>query len=134
MKFIWFAALLLVSFSASAATAPQQTQILPPYGPMYPCTNGTGTAITSVTTSATVVCAAANSYRYFWRIANTAASGTLYCTDDGSTPSATNADFTVSPGTFYTSSPQYVSTMPISCVGSATVSILAYSIQGSNVP
>jgi hypothetical protein len=102
------------------------------------CQNGTGSAVTSVATTATGVCAASTSTgtgaRTWFRIwaFDAAGSAGLACTDNGVTPSATNATFRVYGGGGYDSSGSVVlDYRQIQCIsldGSA-VTILAQAVQ-----
>jgi hypothetical protein len=132
---------LLCLLWVSTAHAQASVTVYPPNGALATCTNGTGTPVTAVTTSATTICAAASlqtpigTNRYYWRV--TAVSGTpgqvaLLCTDDGTTPSATNFTFPVYAGLLTDSSAQNViSTAAIRCISNtgSTVTITASAVQ-----
>ena len=99
------------------------------------CKAGTGSAITSVTASAggTLVCSAATSYRTWWRIANNNASGgaTIYCTDDGTTPTTSSWDFVVYAQNWTVSSGSgVVSPGALKCIsGTGSSTITAAAVQ-----
>ena len=132
---------LLCLLWVSTAHAQSSVTTYPLNGVLATCTNGTGTPVTAVTTSATGVCAAATTQapvgidRYYWRV--TAVSGTpgqvaLLCTDNGTTPSATNFTFPVFAGLLTDSSAQNViSTAAIRCISNtgSTVTITASAVQ-----
>ena len=105
------------------------------------CQGGTGSAITSITTTASVVCSAATGTRSFFRISDT--SGTYagtplgWCTWDGSTPTATYGDFPLQgAGTGYDSSGLLtIPNGPITCVSaSGTLAIKGTAIQSGAAP
>jgi len=138
---VLFLLLCLLLLWVSSAHAQSSVTTYPPNGTLATCTNGTGTAVTAVTTSATTVCAAATTqspiglYRYYWRV--TAVSGTpgqvaLLCTDNGTTPSSTNYTFPVYASALTDSSAQSViSTAAIRCISNtgSTVTITASAVQ-----
>ena len=100
------------------------------------CKNGTGSNIVSVGTSATGVCAAGTA-RSYWRIANMAGQGSpyVYCTDDGSTPSATNWTFVAYPQGFQdTAGMQVISPAALSCIASVATTITALAVQTGAAP
>ncbi len=104
------------------------------------CKGGTASAITSVGTTAITVCAAASAtaqsgVRQLWRI--TAVGGTagqiaLLCTDDGSTPSASNYNQIVyALGMTDSGGQAVVSPAAIQCISNTggSVTITAYAVQ-----
>ena len=126
--------LVLVALAAIAACyalpARAQLRVTP-----TACQAGTGSAITTVTGTASTVCSASTGARQFLNITNAAASGgsTVYCTWDGSTPSATNWSFPVYPQGGWVSTPtstQPIPTGAIQCISaSGSVTIKAEAIQ-----
>ena len=94
------------------------------------CGGGSGTSVTTVGTSSSVVCAAATS-RTWWRIsnANPTGGGGIYCTDDGSAVSLTHWNFVVYAGGYTTSEPNFTSSAAISCIASATSMVAANAVQ-----
>jgi hypothetical protein len=100
------------------------------------CQGGTGSPVTSVGTTPTLVCAAGTA-RSYWRIANNAAAGGsyVYCTDDGSTPTLTHWTFVAyAQGYQDTTGMQVISPAALSCVASAATTIAALSVQTGAAP
>jgi hypothetical protein len=136
-----FLLLCLLLLWVSSAHAQSSVTPYPLNGVLTTCSNGTGTPVTAVTTAATTICAAATTQapvgidRYYWRV--TAVSGTpgtlaLLCTDNGTTPSATNFTFPVYASALTDSSAQSViSTAAIRCISNtgSTVTITASAVQ-----
>ena len=126
-------ALLLAAISAvsvgwntsSYAQGAGSVAIVPLSSPPDSCQAGTGSAISSVPTSATTICLAAlNGKRSWWRIA-ILGSYPIFCTDDGSTPTSTAWNFYVPANAWAISDAQMVSPMVIQCIasgGSTTIS------------
>jgi hypothetical protein len=122
--------LRMAAFIAAALCAGQAGQALAQNGTGKTCQGGTGSAVLSVATTATEVCAAsASSQRLMWRITangGTTGSMALACTDDGTTPSSTHWTYQVG-GNATTASPwpgPVISQNIISCI----------SVTGSAVP
>ncbi len=100
-------------------------------GTLAPCQGGGNSAVSSVGTTATQVCAAGTA-RAYWRVANNAPSGGtyVYCTDDGSTVTLTHWTFVAYPQGFQDSAGmQVLSIAAISCIASATTPVAALASQ-----
>ena len=127
-----------VAFAQSGGIAVNPVQIVAAVQSVVPtaCQGGTGSVITSVGTTATLVCAA-GTFRNYWRFAGNGATASpyVYCTDDGSTPSLTHWTFAVYPqGYTDTTGMQVVSPGNLSCIASATTSIAALAVQTGAAP
>lgn len=119
-----------------ARVAPAYAQASPTSAQPVGCQGGTGSMISSVGSTAVLVCSASTYARGYWRISNGNAAGgaTLYCTDDGTTPSSSHWGIVVYPQGFTSSGgEQNVSPAAISCVAASTTPIAAYAVQ-SGVP
>jgi len=129
MRKIFLLALALGPYAAAFGQTPP-VNIGPLSAPPMGCQNGTGTAVVSVTTSATGVCAAASGgRRSWWRIVNTGGSA-LYCTDDGTTPTSTYWNFSVAAGGWTVSGDGNVSPLALNCIAPAgTTTITASAVQ-----
>jgi hypothetical protein len=122
-----FGAFLALAGNVKAQVA---QPILPQSAPPQTCMAGTGASIVSVGTTPITICAASpTGKRIWWRITNTG-SQTLFCSDDGTTPTATFWNFTVASSSWTISSFDNVSPLNLVCVtASSTTSITADAAQ-----
>ena len=138
MRALISAALLLggVAHAQGIGGVPNPLPISPISSSLTNCQGGTGSNVAAVGPSSTLVCAAAAT-RAYWRVANMAALGGpyVYCTDDGSTPSASHWTFIAYPQGYQdTTGMQAVSPAAISCIAASSTGITALALKSGAAP
>jgi hypothetical protein len=122
--------------SGGSSTPTTPTYVAPTSVTPIPCQAGTGSPITSIGTTATLVCAAGTA-RSYYNISSAAAAGAPYgyCTNDGTTPSTTHWNFAVYPQSNSPPDPGVnVSPGPLTCISATAMAITAQAIQSGAAP